>query len=56
MERIAHKASSHEEARRWDVEQQRSMTPAQRMRAARILKERAFPRDAQDVRECHRSG
>lgn len=56
MERVVHKASSHEEARRWDVEQQVSMSPEERQRAARALKDRVFPTDAKDVRECHRSG
>ena len=55
MERIVHKASGHQEARRWDVEQERSMTPEARLRAARALKDRAYGRQAKDVRACHRS-
>ncbi len=31
------------------------MTPRQRMRIARALKERAYPSNAKDVRACHRS-
>ena len=54
MERIVHKAASHDEARRWDIEQQISMTPEQRLRAARELKDRAYPHDAKDVRAWHR--
>lgn len=54
MERIVHKARSFEEADRWDVEQQVSMSAEERLRAARILKDRAFPSDAKDVRACHR--
>ena len=54
MERVVNKASSHEEARRWDIEQQVSMTPEERLRAARELKKRAFPSDAKDVRAWHR--
>lgn len=54
MDRVVNVARGHEEARRWDVEQQRSMTPAERLRAARELKDRAYP-DAPDVREWHRS-
>ncbi|HSH74164.1 MAG TPA: hypothetical protein VLA09_00555 [Longimicrobiales bacterium] len=49
-ERVVHKSSSHEEARRWDVQQRTTMTPDERMRAARVLKDRAFPPDAKDVR------
>lgn len=56
MQRVVHKSSSHEEARRWDVQQQTAMTPGERMRAARVLKDRAFPPDTKDVREWHRSG
>ena len=55
MERIVHKSHQHREADRWDVEQQVSMDASERLQAARILKERAFPRDAKDVRACHRS-
>ena len=55
MERIEHKSRQHGEAQRRDVEQQISMDPAERLRAARMLKDRAFPRDAKDVRACHRS-
>ena len=56
MERVVHKSSSHEEARRWDVRQHAEMTPQERLRAARILKDRAFPHETKDVREWHRSG
>ena len=55
MERVVNKASCHEEARRWDIQQQVSMTPEQRLRAARELKDRAFPSEAKDVRACHQS-
>ena len=55
MERVAHKSSSHEAARRWDVQQHTSMTPEERMRAARTLKDRVYSSDAKDVREWHRS-
>lgn len=54
MDRVVNVARGHDEARRWDVEQQRSMTPRARLRAARELKDRAYP-DAPDVREWHRS-
>lgn len=54
MERVVHKSESHEEARRWDIEQHVSMTVQERQRVARELKRRAYPRDAKDVRACHR--
>jgi len=44
-----------EEARRWDIEQHVSMTPQERLRAARELKDRVYPSDAKDVRECPRN-
>jgi len=56
MERVVHKSKSHEEALSWDIEQHVRMTPEERLAAARVLKERAFPPDAKDVRELHRSG
>ena len=54
MERVVHKALSHAAAAQWDVEQQVAMTPEERLRAARILKDRVYPHDAKDVRACHR--
>ena len=56
MERVVHKASNHDEARAWDVEQHVGMTPEERLRAARVLKDRAYPQDSKDVRECRPSG
>ena len=54
MERVVNKARSFEEAAEQDVLQQVKMTPRQRMRIARILKERAYPGKTKDVRACHR--
>ena len=56
MDRVVHKARDHDEARAWDIEQSTSMTPEQRLRAARVLKDRAYPSDSKDVRECHPRG
>jgi hypothetical protein len=55
MERVVHRALSHEDAARWDVEQHVAMTPDERLRAARVLKDRVYPTDAKDVRACHES-
>jgi hypothetical protein len=55
MDRVVHISRSHDEAARWDVDQHVSMTPEERMRAAKTLKDRAYP-NAKDVREWHRSG
>ena len=56
MDRVVNKTHDHDEARAWDVEQNASMTPAERLQAGRLLKDRAYPSDSKDVRECHRSG
>lgn len=55
MERTVHKAHDFEAATEWDVRQHLRLSPQERLRAARTLKERAFPPDAPDVRECHRT-
>jgi len=53
MERVIHKARSHREAEEWDRRQQVSMTPQERIRAARVLRDRVYPPPNKDVRECH---
>lgn len=53
MERVAKKSSSFTQAEAWERQQYRSMTPAERMRAARRIKDRLFPGRQLDVRECH---
>lgn len=54
MKRVANKAKSFREAEAWDIKQQIEMTPQERMRAARALKDRAYPPPQPDVREWHR--
>jgi hypothetical protein len=54
-ERIANKARSFTEADEWEIQQHLSMTPQERMRAAKLLKERMFPGKNPDVREWHRT-
>lgn len=54
MERVVHISRSHEEADRCDIEQHVSMTPEERLRASKVLRDRAYP-NAKDVREWHRS-
>jgi hypothetical protein len=54
MDRVVHKSKDFAKASEWDIEQQVSMTPRERLRAARELKRRFYPADAKDVRECHR--
>jgi hypothetical protein len=55
MERVVHKAKSFAEADEWEIRQHLAMTPRERMRAARIIKDRLFPGKNPDVREWHRS-
>jgi hypothetical protein len=56
VERIVQESRDYKTAERWDIEQQTAMTRTERLRAARILKDRSFPSDSRDVRECHRPG
>ncbi|MEM6327143.1 MAG: hypothetical protein AAF791_08495 [Bacteroidota bacterium] len=53
-DRTVHKARGFEEADAWDRAQHLQMTPDERRRAARVLKLRAFPVGAPDVRACDR--
>lgn len=53
MERIVHKSHDFESAAAWDIEQHVRMSPQERMRVARILKDRVYSPDAKDVRACH---
>ena len=52
-ERIVNIAHSYQEADRYDIEQQIQLTYAERMKAARILKERVYGKQTKDVRACH---
>jgi len=52
MERVIHIAKNHEDADKWDIEQHIRMTPNERMRIARILRERVYGKNTKDVREC----
>jgi len=51
-ERVVNKANSFDAAAQWDREQHVGMTPQERMRAARVLKMRAFPEGSPDIRAC----
>jgi len=53
MERIAKKSHGFGEAEAWDIQQQLAMTPAERLRAARAIKDRLYPGKRPDVRQCH---
>ena len=55
LPRIVHTTTSFDEALLWDIRQQVSMTPQERLRASRVLKRRAYSPEAKDVRECHRT-
>ena len=52
MERVVKIFHSHDEAHKYDINQQIDMTIAQRMDAARILKERVYGIKVKDIREC----
>lgn len=48
-----HIAKGFKEAEEWDIHQQVSMSPEQRLRAAKELRDRFYPTDAKDIRACH---
>ena len=56
MERIVHKTNSFKAAAEWDIKQQTSLTPHERIHMARIMRNRIYPMPAKDVRECRRKG
>ena len=53
MERIVNKTRDFREADEWDIQQHLRMSPQERMRVARMLKDRVYSSDAKDVRACH---
>jgi hypothetical protein len=52
MERVAHRARGFADADAWDVAQMRAMTPDERRRVAKALRDRVFGRDCPDVRDA----
>jgi hypothetical protein len=54
VERIVHKSKSFAEADAWDAAQHAAMTPEERMRAAKEIRDRLFPGKNPDIREWHR--
>ncbi|MCP5107547.1 MAG: hypothetical protein GY950_29435 [bacterium] len=53
MERVVNIARSFEEAEEWDIRQNISMTPDERLTAARQLAERVYGKNQPDVREFY---
>lgn len=53
IDRSFNKTTSFSAAKNWDILQQISMTPEQRQRAAKELKQRVFGKYAPDVRASH---
>ncbi len=51
--RVVNVALGFRQAREWEIQQEISMTPGQRQRAAKVLKERFYGCDAPDVRASH---
>ncbi len=52
MERVAHKARGFEDARRWEIEQYRAMSPDERRRVAKALRDRFYGAHCPDVRDA----
>lgn len=51
MKRVVHISHSYTEAECWDIEQQVSLSPEERQKAAKKLRIRVFGETAKDVRE-----
>jgi hypothetical protein len=52
VERIGHKARGFAVAEAWDIAQHRAMTPDERRRVAKALRDRFFGRKCPDVRDA----
>jgi predicted Fe-S protein YdhL (DUF1289 family) len=52
VERVGHKARGFEEARRYEIAQYARMTPDERRRVAKALRDRVYGTDCPDVREA----
>jgi hypothetical protein len=53
LRRVVNVSQGFRQAREWEIFQELSMTPAQRQRAAKTLKERFYGKKAPDVRETN---
>ncbi len=51
MKRVFHKAKNKKEAEEWDIWQQISMTPDERLSVADELKRRVYGRNVPDIKE-----
>ncbi len=55
MKRIVKISKSFEEAEEWDIEQQINMTPQERQKVAKKLKEKVYGKNPRDVRDCRKN-
>jgi len=55
IDRIVRKSYSHKAAHEWDIAQENAMTPGERLKIAKILKEKVWGKTPPDVRECHQN-
>ena len=54
MKRVVNKAESHQEAEKWDIEQEVTMTPGERQIVAKELKRRFFGKRVSNLRKKKR--
>ena len=52
MERVAHLAHGFADANRWELAQYAEMTPDERRRVAKALRDRYYGKDCPDVRDA----
>jgi hypothetical protein len=54
MQRILHKSNDKKDADDWDIQQQISMTPDERLSISKELKKRVYGKHVPDVRKAHK--
>lgn len=54
MKRVFHKAKNKKEAEEWDILQQISMTPDERLSVADELKKRVYGKKVPDIKESEK--
>ncbi len=54
MKRIVNIAQNHKEAETWDILQQIKMSPSERQKIAKIIKQRYYSKKCKDVKEVHK--
>jgi len=54
MKRVSNIANNFKEAEKWDILQNSQMTPEQRQKIAKVLRQRVYGKNTLDVREYYK--